>query len=139
MKAQLKIDSVEVVKGVIYDDWMVRYSASGAVKSADPKALKIYGHVEGIGEVVFFTPTVVLVKSFGRHTEFHSVYNENGWFTQVESTNKSNKVDGLPVYVQHKIDLHPSVSAGDKVNISFSIKGKFGSKTGLNRVRLIAS
>src|SRR5690606_2382549 len=126
MKSQLKIDSVEVVKGVIYDDWMVRYSASGAPRSADPKALKIYGRVEGIGEVVFFTSTVILVKSFGAHTEFHNVYNENNWFVQNGNTDKSNKVEGLPTYVRRSIQLTPSVSSGDVVDISFSVKGKFG-------------
>src|SRR5690606_5822024 len=138
MKAKLKIDSVEVVKGVIYDDWMVRYSASGATKSADPKALKIYGKVDGIGEVVFFTPTVVLVKSFGAHTEFHNVYNENNWFSHTEEVMKSNSTDTLPAYVQFRKELRPTVTPGDEVTISFSIKGKFGSKTGLNRVKLLA-
>ena len=138
MKSQLKIDSVEVVKGVIYDDWMVRYSASGAPRSADPKALKIYGRVEGIGEVVFFTPTVVLVKSFCANTEFHNVYQENNWFSFNEEVRKSNSTDTLPAYVQFRKELRPAVKNGDEVIISFSIKGRFGSKTGLNRVKLLA-
>ena len=138
MKAKLKIDSVEVVKGVIYDDWMVRYSASGATKSADPKALKIYGKVDGIGEVVFFTPTVVLVKSFGAHTEFHNVYNENNWFSHTEEVMKSNSTDTLPAYVQFRKELRPTVEKGQEVTISFSVKGRFGSKTALNRVKLLA-
>lgn len=137
MKAKLTIDSVEVVKGVIYDDWMVRYSASGATKSADPKALKIYGRVEGIGEVVFFTPTVVLVKSFGAHTEFHNVYQENNWFSFNETVRESNSTDTLPAYVQFRKELRPTVKNGDEVTISFSVKGRFGNRTGLNRVKLI--
>lgn len=139
MKAKLTIASVEVVKGVIYDDWMTRYSAAGTVRSADPKALKIYGRVEGLGEVVFFTPTVVLVKTFGMHTEIHTVCNENNWFVQNENTDKSNEgIDGF-IYVRRSIQLTPSVSPGDVVDISFSVKGKFGNKTGLNRVKLLAS
>lgn len=138
MKAKLKIDSVEVVKGVIYDNWMIRYSASGATKSADPKALKIHGHLDGIGEVTFFTPTVVLVKSMGVNTEFHHVCNENNWFSFTEEVVKSNSTDTLPAYVQFRKELRPTVKNGDEVTISFSVKGKFGNRTRLNRVKLIA-
>lgn len=139
MKAKLKINSVEVVKGFIYDNWMTRYSASGNVKTTDPKALKIYGCVEGLGEVVFFTPTVVLVKSFGANTEFHHVYQENNWFSSTEEVVKSNSTEALPVYVQFRKELRPTVKNGDEVTISFSVKGRFGSKTALNRVKLLAS
>jgi len=132
MKAKLKIDSVEVVKGIIYDNWMTRYSASGATKVADPKALKIHGHVDGIGEVTFFTPTIVLVKSMGVNTEFHHVCNENGWFSYTEEVVKGNS------YVQFRKTLRPTVEDGDEVNISFSVKGRYGSRTVLNRVKLIA-
>lgn len=137
MKATLKITSVETVKGVIYDDWMVRFSASGSKKVAEPKALKIYGHIDGIGEVTFFTPTVVLVKSFGMNTEFHNVYQMNNWFMSCENVNRSNSTSDLPSYVQFANSVKPSVSNGDVVNISFSIKGKYGQKTALNRVKLI--
>lgn len=138
MKAKLTIESVEVVKGVIYDDWMVRYSASGAPRSADPKALKIHGKVEGIGDVVFFTPTVVLVRVMGAHTEFNHVYQENNWFSHNDTVRESNSTDALPAYVQFRKELRPTVENGDEVTISFSVKGKFGNRTGLNRVKLIA-
>src|SRR5690606_11883598 len=84
-----------------------------------------------------FTPTVVLVRVMGTHTEFTHVYQENNWFSYTDEVRKSNSTDTLTAYVQFRKELRPTVKNGDEVTISFSVNGKFGNRTGLNRVKLI--
>lgn len=134
MKGLLKVFSVELAEGFL-PPYHREYSASGfSVTKA--KCLKVRGYVDGLGDVCFFSPSVLIKTNYYSNTEFTHV-DDNKWIGYNEEIKSSNSTNDLPSYVQFGKKIFPLIKEGDEINVSFSVKGVFGKTTVINRVKII--
>jgi len=134
MKGLLKVLSVELVDGFL-PPYHREYSASGT-SVTKAKSLKVKGYIDGLGDVCFFSPSVLIKTTYNLHTEFTHV-DDNKWIGYKEEKKTSNSTDALPSYVQFGKKIFPLINEGDEINVSFSVKGVFGKTTAINRVKII--
>jgi hypothetical protein len=149
---KLKVNTVKVVDGFLPTHYRYSSSSNGVTRHTySAKSLLINGKLEDGRDVFFWTPSTVIDKVTGMLNYTRLVGTPQGWFNLIEeqptgienpfyfNDGRGNRSIGeVPVCVTKKSQLLPNISAGDQIDISFTVKSvcKNGAFR-LNRVKLI--